>query len=127
AAKEARYDKEAIIKFFHMLIRRRYFSDDLPSPSPWSVSPVPKPAHRLDDNLGDEDPFYRGTSLSSDHYKYNTLPPLPAQRNLTPPPTLYPQQPVTVLENHSFPRFSSYGSSPEISSISRSKRSDINV
>ncbi|KAK1298005.1 putative GTP-binding protein [Acorus calamus] len=31
AAKESRYDKEAVIKFFRMLIRRRYFSDELPS------------------------------------------------------------------------------------------------
>lgn len=46
------------------LIRRRYFSEDLPLPSPWSMSPVPKPAQRLDDNLSDEDPFYRSTRLS---------------------------------------------------------------
>ena len=54
------------------------------------------------------------------------LPPLPAQRNLTPPPTLYPQQPVSVSENYSFPRFSLSGSS-EISTVARTKRSDINV
>ncbi|KAK4773791.1 hypothetical protein SAY87_028810 [Trapa incisa] len=126
AAKEGRYDKEAIWKFFHMLIRRRYFSEDLPLPSPWSLSSVPKPAQRLDDDLSDEDPFYRRTSLSNDNYKYNVLPPLPAQRNLTPPPTLYPQQPVNILEDHSFPRFSSLNSM-EVSSASPSKRTDINV
>jgi len=70
--------------------------------------------------------FIVDCSLSSDPYKYNMLPPLPAQRNLTPPPTLYPQQPVSVSENYSFPRFSLSGSS-EISTVARTKRSDINV
>lgn len=65
-------------------------------------------------------------SLSGDPYKYNMLPPLPAQRNLTPPPTLYPQQPVSVTENYNLPRFSFTGSQ-EISSTTRSKRADINV
>lgn len=65
-------------------------------------------------------------SRSSDPYKYNMLPPLPAQRNLTPPPTLYPQQPVSVSESYSYPRFSLSGSS-EMSASSRTKRSDINV
>jgi len=65
-------------------------------------------------------------SRSSDPYKYNMLPPLPAQRNLTPPPTLYPQQPVSVSESYSYPRFSLSGSS-EMSASSRIKRSDINV
>lgn len=63
-------------------------------------------------------------SFIGDPYKYNVLPPLPAQRNLTPPPTLYPQQPVSVSESYSLPRFSV--TAPE-SSSSRSKRSDINV
>ncbi|KAK0607177.1 hypothetical protein LWI29_010741 [Acer saccharum] len=127
AAKEARYDKEAMIKFFRMLIRRRYFSDELPAQNQWSISPVQKPIQRLDENFNDEDPFYKSTSLSGDSYKYNNmLPPLPAQLNLTPPPTLYPQQPVSVPENYSLPRFAFTGSS-EISSTARSKRSDINV
>ncbi|XP_020241445.1 small GTPase LIP1 isoform X2 [Asparagus officinalis] len=86
AAKEARYDKEAVTKFFRMLISR---------------------------------------SLGSDAYKYNAVPPLPAQRNLTPPTTLYPQQPFSVSDNYSFQRLSSSGLS-EIGST-RSKRSDINV
>lgn len=64
-------------------------------------------------------------SLRGDPYKYNMLPPLPAQRNLTPPPTLYPQQPVSGPESYSLPRFAMTGSS-EISSA-RSKRTDINV
>ncbi|TXG71757.1 hypothetical protein EZV62_000336 [Acer yangbiense] len=172
AAKEARYDKEAVIKFFrmvcaivfvlpivcvhaccslyiymykhfcvqviigfseksgflsHQLIRRRYFSDESPAQNQWSISPVQKPIQRLDENFNDEDPFYKSTSLSGDSYKYNNmLPPLPAQLNLTPPPTLYPQQPVSVPENYSLPRFAFTGSS-EISSTARSKRSDINV
>lgn len=126
AAKEARYDKEAVMKFFRTLIRRRYFSDDLPAPTPWSVSPVQRASHRLDENLSDEDLSYKNRSLSGDPYKYNVLPPLPAQRNLTPPPTLYPQQPVLVSESYILPRYSLTGSQ-EISSSARSKRSDINV
>ncbi|KAK7399464.1 hypothetical protein VNO78_10647 [Psophocarpus tetragonolobus] len=124
AAKEARYDKEAVVKFFRMLIWRRYFSDEIPSPA-WSVPSVQRPAQRIDENFMEDDQSYN-TSLSSDPYKYNMLPPLPAQRNLTPPPTLYPQQPVSVSENYSFPRFSLSGSS-EISTVARTKRSDINV
>ncbi|TQD74593.1 hypothetical protein C1H46_039865 [Malus baccata] len=126
AAKEARYDKEAVMKFFRMLIRRRYFSDDLPAQNPWSSSPVQGPAQTVDENWSDEDHSYRNASLRADPYKYNMLPPLPAQRNLTPPPTLYPQQPVLVSENYSLPRFS-HTSYSEISSAARSKRSDINV
>ncbi|KAL6223055.1 hypothetical protein ACLB2K_006445 [Fragaria x ananassa] len=128
AAKEARYDKEAVMKFFRMLIRRRYFSDDLPAQSPWSISPVESPAQTVDENWSDEDHSYRKKSSlhGGDPYKYNMLPPLPAQRNLTPPPTLYPQQPVAVSENYSIPRFA-YSSYPEIGNAARSKRSDINV
>ncbi|XP_075655948.1 small GTPase LIP1 isoform X1 [Castanea sativa] len=127
AAKEARYDKEAVVKFFRSLIRRRYFSDDLSAQTPWSISSVQRVSHRLDEDLSDEDQSYKNTSsLSGDPYKYNVLPPLPAQRNLTPPPTLYPQQPVSVSESYSLPRFSLTGSS-EFSSNARSKRSDINV
>ncbi|XP_057416802.1 small GTPase LIP1 [Lotus japonicus] len=128
AAKEARYDKEGVMKFFRMLIRRRYFSDELPEPA-WSIPSVQRPAQqRIDDSFIEDDNQSYNTrrSLSSDPFKYNMLPPLPAQRNLTPPPTLYPQQPVSVSENYSFPRFSLSGSS-EISSSARTKRSDINV
>ncbi|XP_038707903.1 small GTPase LIP1-like isoform X2 [Tripterygium wilfordii] len=127
AAKEARFDKEAMMKFFRMLIRRRYFSDELPAPSPWSLSPIQGTVHRLDENLSDDDPFYKNTtSLGGDPYKYNMLPPLPAQRNLTPPPTLYPQQPASMPENYSYPRYS-LSSAQELSSTVRSKRTNINV
>ncbi|KAM6590731.1 small GTPase LIP1 [Cannabis sativa] len=126
AAKESRYDKEAVMKFFRMLIRRRYFSDELPASNSWSVSPNQRPAQRLDETLSDDDQAYKKTSFSGDPYKYNMLPPLPAQRNLTPPPTLYPQQPVSVSENYNLPRFALNGSS-EIGSAARSRRSDINV
>nr|XP_034901692.1 small GTPase LIP1-like isoform X2 [Populus alba] len=61
AAKEARYDKEAVVRFFRTLIRRRYFSDELPAPSPWSASPVQRSVQRLDENIMDEDPFYKAT------------------------------------------------------------------
>lgn len=132
AAKEARYDKEAVIKFFRMLIRRRYFSDEIPAPT-WSI-PSPQrssqrideiSSQRIDESFIDDDQSYN-TGRSSDPYKYNMLPPLPAQRNLTPPPTLYPQQPVSVSESYGYPRFSLSGSS-EMSASSRTKRSDINV
>ncbi|XP_061358435.1 small GTPase LIP1-like [Gastrolobium bilobum] len=125
AAKEARYDKEAVINFFHMLIRRRYFSDEIPAPA-WTVSPVQRNTQRIDENLIDEDDHSYTTSRNGDPYKYNMLPPLPAQRNLTPPPTLYPQRPVSVSENYSFPRFSLSDSS-ETSAATRTKRSYINV
>ncbi|XP_028765975.1 small GTPase LIP1 isoform X1 [Neltuma alba] len=131
AAKEARYDKEAVMTFFRMLIRRRYFSDEVATPNTWSVStwctsPVQRLPQRLDDDSTDDDYQSFNKSVIGDPYKYNTLPPLPAQRNLTPPPTLYPQQPVSSSINHSFPRFSLSGSS-EISAASRTRRSDINV
>ncbi|BAB09412.1 unnamed protein product [Arabidopsis thaliana] len=101
AAKEARYDKEALTKIFHMLIRRRYFSDELPSPSSaWSLSHAP--SQRLDEGTSDEDQFYKRTSLrEGDAYKYNTLP----QHNLMQSPTLYPQQPPDRY-NYAIPRFS---------------------
>ncbi|KAI3792741.1 hypothetical protein L2E82_06629 [Cichorium intybus] len=124
AAKEARYDKEAVMKFFRMLVRRRYFSDELPMTSPWST-PVQRPLQRLGDNLSDEDQIYTSARTSGDSYKYNVLPPLPAQRNLTPPPTLYPQQPVSTPDNYNIPRFALSGAQ-ELNSI-RSKRNDINV
>ncbi|KAF8118409.1 hypothetical protein N665_0005s0172 [Sinapis alba] len=133
AAKETRYDKEAFNKFFRMLIRRRYFSDELPAASPWSISPHrTSSSQRLDDEItSDDDQFYKRTSLHGDPYKYNnTLPPLPAQRNLTPPPTLYPQQPVSTPDNYVIPRFS-LSSLQETSSNNgsgrSSKRMDINV
>lgn len=64
-------------------------------------------------------------SLSSEGYKYNVVPPLPAQLNLTPPPTLYPQLPMSASENYSFHRFSP-SVSPEIGST-KPNRADINV
>lgn len=125
AAKEARYDKEAVIKFFRMLIRRRYFSDDQPSPNPWSVPSLQNSTRKSSESLSEDDQYNNRSSLSSETYKYNAVPPLPAQRNLPPPPTLYPQQPFSVSENYSFHRFSSSGLSE--SGSTRSKRTDINV
>ncbi|KAF3661749.1 putative WRKY transcription factor 51-like [Capsicum annuum] len=149
AAKGARYDKEAVMKFFRMLIRRRYFSDDLPG-NHWS-SPVQKPLQGSSEISNDDDHLYKSKSSRSvgcqdkfmidwdgdtprsslstsssyigESYKYNTLPPLPAQRNLTPPPTLYPQQPMSTPENYSIPRFAS----TQDINTARYKRSDINV
>ncbi|KAI4345169.1 hypothetical protein L6164_012319 [Bauhinia variegata] len=126
AAKEARYDKEALMKFFRTLIRRRYFLDELPASSAWSIPPVRRSTQRIDEGLIDEPDQSYNTSLGTDPDKYNMLPPHPAQGNLTPPPTLYPQQPFSVSENYSFPRFSLHGSS-EISPVSRPKRSDNNI
>ncbi|KAE8694129.1 putative WRKY DNA-binding protein 51 [Hibiscus syriacus] len=126
AAKEARYDKEGLMRFFRMLIKRRYFSDELSTTNTWSVSPAPRTSQRLDESAGDDYQLYKRTSLSGDPYKYNMLPPLPAQCNLTPPPTLYPQQPVPATENYNAPRFS-FSGSQEVNSSARSKRADINV
>ncbi|URD89752.1 GTP-binding protein [Musa troglodytarum] len=125
AAKEARYDKEAVIKFFRMLIRRRYFSDELPGPSPWSISPLQNLLHLTSENSSDENQLHRRLSLSGEGYKSSVLPPLPAQLNLAPPPTLYPQQPMSVPESYSFHRFSTSGLS-EMGST-KSSRADINV
>jgi Rab-like protein 3 len=131
------------------LIRRRYFSDEIPAPA-WSIPSSQSSSQRIDESFIEDDQSYNtryflllfkksfscfvplltnfivNCSRTSDPYKYNMLPPLPAQRNLTPPPTLYPQQPVSVSESYSFPRFSLSGSS-EMSASSRTKRSDINV
>ncbi|KAL5975480.1 hypothetical protein ACLOJK_019802 [Asimina triloba] len=137
AAKEARFDKEAIAKFFRMLIRRRYFSDELPALNHWSMAPAQNSFHRSGESvrgeISDDDQFYKLTgtgassdsSIYSDSYKYNALPPLPAQRNLTPPPTLYPQQPVSIAESYSLPRFVTAMSAD--SGNGKSKRADINV
>ncbi|KAF3781965.1 putative GTP-binding protein [Nymphaea thermarum] len=126
AAKEARFDKEAVIKFFRLLIRRRYFPDELPKQPSWSVAPAQKPVHLSGDSISEDEPVYTRTSLSSEDYRFSSaLPPLPAQRNLTPPPTLYPQQPISLSENFSIPRFSMPGL-PDVSNI-KSKRADINV
>ncbi|XXG81221.1 hypothetical protein AAC387_Pa09g1912 [Persea americana] len=130
AAKEARFDKEAVIKFFRLLIRRRYFSDELPASNSWSPAPIQMSIHLSaenlrGDNLSDDDQNHKRLSLSSNVYKYNTLPPLPAQRNLTPPPTLYPQQPMSTSENYNLPRFTMTGS-PDFGNT-KSKRTDINV
>ncbi|XP_010925355.1 small GTPase LIP1 isoform X2 [Elaeis guineensis] len=125
AAKEARYDKEALIKFFRMLIRRRYFSDELPASNPWAVAPIQNSIQRLDEISTDDDQFQKKLSLSGESHKYNALPPVPTQRNLTPPPTLYPQQPMSTSESYSFQRFSA-SSLPDMVGT-RSSRADINV
>ncbi|KAH0452880.1 hypothetical protein IEQ34_017204 [Dendrobium chrysotoxum] len=125
AAKEARYDKEAITKFFEMLVRRRYFSDDLPSPSTWSTYPVQSSVRPSGETLREEDEFLRKLSISGDKFKYDVLPPLPAQSNLPPPRTLYPQQPVSVLGNFSFSRYRESGTGATGSN--RPRRADISV
>jgi len=124
AAKEARYDKEALIKFFRMLIRRRYFSNELPAPSPWSLTPREDTILPVE-TVNDDDLFQR-KSYGGQSYKYNGVAPLPAQRNLTPPPTLYPQQPMSSSsENYRYHRFSS--SSIPDSGGGRTSRADINI
>lgn len=126
AAKEARYDKEAVLKFFRMLIGRRYFSDDLAATKSWPATPLQRPVKRSSEIIGDDYEYYNNTSRSGDgNYNYNVLPPLPAQHNLTPPPTLYPQQPVSTPDNYNLPRSPLLGSL-ETTNL-RSKRTDINV
>ncbi|XP_068652548.1 small GTPase LIP1-like isoform X2 [Aristolochia californica] len=132
AAKEARFDKEAMIKFFRLLIRRRYFSDELSTSNSWSALPIQRSIRRSADNLldDDDDQFHKNQS-NSDFYKSNALPPLPAQRNLTPPPTLYPQQPMSssISEGHTtsnLPRFITMNTCLEMGNT-KSRRADINV
>ncbi|KAL8168260.1 hypothetical protein V2J09_009759 [Rumex salicifolius] len=131
AAREARYDKEAVFKFFHMLIRRRYYSDELPSSihSPWTISPLQKPAERLDEIIGDEGQLYGNTSTNGESNNNNNnnklYSPLPAQHSLTPPPTLYPQRPVLTPDANNIPRFNVMAASDF--TYMRPKRTDINV
>ncbi|GJN20323.1 hypothetical protein PR202_gb07688 [Eleusine coracana subsp. coracana] len=125
AAKEARYDKEALMKFFRMLIRRRYFSNELPAPSPWSLTP--REDTILPVETGNDDDLFQRKSYSGHSNKYNGGAPLPAQRNLTPPPTLNPQQPMSSLsENYRYHRFSS-SSIPDSGGGGRTTRADINI
>lgn len=125
AANEARFDKEAVTKFFKMLIRRRYFPDELPPSNHWSASTMRRSFSSSDDITSSEDQFGNLPSLSGDPYKYNVLPPLPAQHSLTPPPTLYPQRPMLTPEANNVPRYS-LASAAELS-YTRPKRTDINV
>ncbi|MCL7024834.1 hypothetical protein MKW94_012597 [Papaver nudicaule] len=103
---EARYDKEAVLKFFNLLIKRRYFADELQAPSPWSVTPSQRPPHNLD--------HYNNTpSLYGDPYIPNIVPRIPSQRNLTPSSALFPQQPpvsASEINSYNLPRFCSTGS-----------------
>lgn len=122
AAKEARFDKEAIIKFFRVLIRRRYFPDSVAQNS-WSV-PQPQTTH-LGEISSEDDRSNKRISLAGESYRYSSLPPLPAQRNLPPPPTLYPQQPVSVTDNYAYQRYPVSGVA-EITGT-KTKRADINV
>ncbi|XP_047967384.1 small GTPase LIP1-like isoform X2 [Salvia hispanica] len=124
SAKEARYDKEALMKFFRMLIRRRYFPDELSSSTPWSAQvkgSFPGPG----EISSDDDQQYKNSSALGQPYKYDVLPPLPAQHNLTPPPTLYPQQPMSKPDNYNIPAFARTNS--EDYARARSRRTDINV
>ncbi|KAJ4784354.1 Ras-related small GTP-binding family protein [Rhynchospora pubera] len=133
AAKEGRYDKEAINKFFRMLIRKRYFSDELPAPNQWSFSPPHQSNQSIEATIED-DQFQKKLSFSGESHKYNMAAPLPAQRNLTPPPSFYPQQPVSVFSdnipnNRSYQRlYSPTSGRPDIgSAATRTNRADINV
>lgn len=50
-----------LILYLFQLIRRRYFSDDLPAQNTWSISPVQRPSRRLDENSSDDDQLYKRT------------------------------------------------------------------
>jgi Rab-like protein 3 len=163
------------LRFIFQLIRRRYFSNELPAPSPWSLTPREDTILPVE-TVNDEELFKRKRWTSAflcvtdkmlvhlDQYltgntwvtstvvllfvtlqhlvetfysvpfcsyggqrnKYNGIIPLPAQRNLTPPLTLYPQQPMSSSsENYRYHRFSS-SAIPEASS-STTSRLDINL
>lgn len=124
AAKEGRFDKEALMKFFHLLVRRRYFANEVPAASPWGLTSQRTSQHSTE-ILSDDDLLHPSARLSSNFYNHNVHPPLPAQHNLPPPPTLYPQQPVSNPENYSFPRI--YQNISSEFSYPKSKRTDIDV
>ncbi|KAH6808218.1 Ras-related small GTP-binding family protein [Perilla frutescens var. frutescens] len=127
SAKEARYDKEAVMKFFRMLIRRRYFPDELSSSVPWSSAQVNRSFPGSGEIFSDEDQQYKISRTLGQPYKYDdVLPPLPAQHNLIPPPTLYPQQPMLTPDNHNILRFAPSTNSEDVARA-RSRRMDINV
>lgn len=124
AAKEARYDKEAVVKFFRMLIRRRYFSNELPAPSPWSLTPRGDTILPVE-TTNDEELFKR-KSYGGQRYKYNGVAPLSAQQNVALPLTPSPQQPMSSsAENYRYHRFSS--SAIPDKNNSRTSRLDINL
>ncbi|KAG8096813.1 hypothetical protein GUJ93_ZPchr0013g34389 [Zizania palustris] len=125
AAKEARYDKEAVIKFFRMLIRRRFFSNELAAPSPWSLTPREDSVLPLE-TLKDDVHSFQRKSYSGEDFMHKGVTPMPAQRNLAPPPNLSPQQPAFSLDNYRYHRFSS-PSLPDVMSSSRTSREDIDV
>ncbi|KAH9330906.1 hypothetical protein KI387_003014, partial [Taxus chinensis] len=112
-AKEGRLDKEAVNKFFITLIKRRYFPEDLPVPvnQSWVTPPASKNIYHARQRSNDGDLIRSFASLDGDDYRYNSLPPLPAQRTLTPPPTSYPQQPMSFSDDYSVPRFNASASS----------------
>ncbi|GAB4848316.1 hypothetical protein Ancab_002983 [Ancistrocladus abbreviatus] len=122
AAKQARFDKEAVMKFLRMLIRRRYFSDEIPSSK---LSSVQRPIQQSDEISIDDNRFYNNMSLKGDPYKYNVLAPLPAQHSPAPPSTLYPQLSVLTPEAGNIPGHNVVGSTGII--YTRPKRTDINV
>lgn len=171
-----------VLWYIIQLIRRRYFSNELPAPSPWSLTPREDTILPVE-TVNDDDMFQRKRwlplsitdecmrvwwnkhslcdffvwyswweldicrdminnlvtlatscwhacfltcSYSGQSYKYNGVAPLPAQRNLTPPPTLYPQQPMSSSsENYRYHRFSS--SSIPDSSGGRTSRANLNI
>ncbi|XP_078439429.1 small GTPase LIP1-like [Wolffia australiana] len=127
AAKEGRFDKEAIVKFFRLLIRRRYFPEEQPGLSPWSLSQAASSILLSSEISSADDQSLRFKRLGEEDYRHNGLAPLPAQRNLTPPTTMYPQQPVaTPDEGYGFQRYAGHRAA-ETGGTGRIKRADINV
>lgn len=125
AAKEGRLDKEAVNRFFVTLIKRRYFPEDLPVQQTWVSPTATMKVYHSRHRSNDDDLIRNYASLNGEEYRYNSLPPLPAQRTLTPPPTPYPQQPISLSDNYSVLKFTSSASSE--STNVKSKRADITV
>lgn len=123
-AKEGRLDKEAVNRFFVTLIKRRYFPEDLPVQQTWASPTSTTKVYHSRQRSNDDDLIRNYASLNGDEYRYNSLPPLPAQRTLTPPPTPYPQQPISLSDNYSVLKFTT--STSEITNV-KSKRADITV
>ncbi|GLJ17786.1 hypothetical protein SUGI_0310690 [Cryptomeria japonica] len=126
-AKEGRLDKEAVNKFFITLIKRRYYPEDLPVSvqQSWVSPTASKNIYHARQRSNDDNSIQNFIGLNGDDYRYNSLPPLPAQRTLTPPPTSYPQQPMLFSDDYSVPR-SKASASSETTNV-KSKRADILV
>eukprot|EP00252_Welwitschia_mirabilis_P004665 TRINITY_DN14961_c0_g1_i2.p1 TRINITY_DN14961_c0_g1~~TRINITY_DN14961_c0_g1_i2.p1 ORF type:complete len:334 (-),score=72.34 TRINITY_DN14961_c0_g1_i2:285-1286(-) len=123
AARMGRLDTEAVNRFFLTLIKRRYFSEDESlQQRKWASPSSTSQTFHSRQGSHEAELIRNYGSLNDGEYRYNSLSPLPAQWTLTPPPTSYPQQPMSS---------DSYGNSntttPSEGTYVKSKRADITV